>query len=163
MVQHKWEDRFSGGVWLGKTTRSDDHIIFDGMEAKRCRTLQRQPDGLRWQKEKVLAIDVYPWKMKSDRCVRLKEPRFPRRYITPALISKYGPTAGCKACSVEGPVHSDECRARFEELIAKEEAEEQSRRATQAAAKAACESKGGGTESSCGTGAKWKRKCGMAS
>lgn len=45
-----------------------------------------------------------------------------RRYITPELIRKYGPTANCDRCAGKvGTRHLPRCRARFERLLEKEE------------------------------------------
>jgi hypothetical protein len=40
-AEHKFEARFNVGVWLGKATRSGDHLIFDN-EVHRCRAVQRR-------------------------------------------------------------------------------------------------------------------------
>ena len=130
--EHKFDDRFCVGVWLGKNTRNDDHLVFDD-EVKKCRTVQRRTEARRWNLDKLLAVDALPWLMKPER-VKLREPIFKRKYITWAYVRKYGGTPGCKACSVDGPAHSAACRERFEELFAKEREDELARAAMRAAA-----------------------------
>ena len=44
-------------------------------------------------------------------------------YITWAYFRKYGGTPNCKACAVDGPSHSKECRERFEVIFLKEDEE----------------------------------------
>jgi len=56
-------------------------------------------------------------------------------YITLDRQIKFGGTPGCNACHGHAKVHSPECRARFEELMAKERAEgNEAAQAPQAAA-----------------------------
>ena len=52
----KLDDRFRLGVWIGKTSRIDDHLIFDGDEVRKCRTVKRRPEYLRWDRVRVDAI-----------------------------------------------------------------------------------------------------------
>lgn len=44
-----------------------------------------------------------------------------RKYITPKVVARYGPTNGCGACIGKGATHTDYCRARFAEIFSKEE------------------------------------------
>ena len=44
-----------------------------------------------------------------------------RRYITRALVERYGPTEDCGACFRKSQQHSERCRARFELLCAGED------------------------------------------
>ena len=44
-----------------------------------------------------------------------------RRYITRALVERYGPTEDCGACFRSCQQHSERCRARFELLCAGED------------------------------------------
>ena len=49
----KLDDRFRLGVWIGKTSRGDEHLIFDGDEVRKCRTVKRRPEYLRWDRVRV--------------------------------------------------------------------------------------------------------------
>ena len=70
----KLDDRFRLGVWIGKTSRGDDHLIFDGDEVWKCRTVKRRPEYLRWERVRVDAIDAHP-----------QRPRPPRKRI-PVIV-----------------------------------------------------------------------------
>ena len=123
---HKFEDRVEVGMWLGKTTKSDDHLIFlkQGQAVVRARTLKRRTPGRRWDKEYALAMRCVPWQMKMPEPKLPAGPagprEIPKRYITWKYVQKYGGTPGCRACSVDSTNHSKECRARFEAIFEKE-------------------------------------------
>ena len=110
----KLDDRFRLGVWIGKTSKGDDHLIFDGDEVRKCRTVKRRPEYLRWDRRRVDAIDAHPQRPRPPRerapCDR------PRRFITWAYIKKHGETPNCKACA-------EECRERFAAIFRKEDEE----------------------------------------
>ena len=127
----KLDDRFRLGVWIGKTSRGDDHLIFDGDEVRKCQTVKRRPEYLRRDRVRVDAIDAHP-------APRERVPRDRRkRYITWAYIKKFGGTTNCKACAVDGPSHSKNCRERFETIFRKEDEEKAMREAADAAATSA--------------------------
>ena len=120
---HKFEDRVEVGMWLGKATKSDDHLIFfkQGQAVVRARTLKRRTSGRRWDKDYAQSMRCVPWQMK------MPEPRLPggpretpKRYITWKYIQKHGGSPGCKACSVDSAYHSKECRPLFEIIFEKE-------------------------------------------
>ena len=74
----------------------------------------------------------------SDLGLRERAPRDrPRRYITWAYIKKYGGTPDCRACAVDGPSSSTECRERFEAIFRKEDEEKAMKEAADAAATSA--------------------------
>ena len=82
----KPDDRFLLGVWIGKTSRGDDHLIFDGDEVQKCRTVKRRPEYLRWDRVRVDAIDAHPQRPRPPR-ERIPHDR-PKRYITWAYIKR---------------------------------------------------------------------------
>ena len=127
----KLDDRFHHGVWIEKTSRSDDHLIFDGEEVRKCRAVKWRPEYLRWDRVRVDAIDAHPQRPRPPR-EHITRDR-PKRYITWAYIKKYGGTPNCKACAVDGPSHSKECRERFEAIFQKEDDEKAIREAADAA------------------------------
>ena len=43
--------------WLGKTAKGDDHLIFDGDDVRKCRTVKRRPECLRWDRQRVDAVE----------------------------------------------------------------------------------------------------------
>ena len=63
----KLDDRFRLGVWIGKTSRGDDHLIFDGDEVRKCRTVKRRPEYLRRDRVRVDAIDAHPQRPRPPR------------------------------------------------------------------------------------------------
>ena len=101
LEEAKLDDRFRLGVWVDKTSRGDDHLIFDGDEVRKCRTVKRRPKYLRWDRGRVGAVDAHPQRARPPR------ERAPRdrsqRYSTWANIKKYGGTPNCRACAVDGP------------------------------------------------------------
>ena len=56
-----------------------------------------------------------PWNLRPGEVV------VRRRYITRALVERYGPTEDCVACFRISQQHSERCRARFDLLCAGEE------------------------------------------
>ena len=46
----KAEDRWTVGIWLGKTLRSDEHMVGTSLGTKPCRSIWRRPDGKRFEK-----------------------------------------------------------------------------------------------------------------
>ena len=128
-------DRFRLGVWIGKTSRGDDHLIFDGDEVRKCRTVKRRLEYLRSHRVRVDAKEAHPQRPRPPR-ERIPRDR-PKRYITWAYIKKYGGTPNCKACAVDGPSHSKECRERFEAIFQKGDDEKAMKEAADAAATSA--------------------------
>ena len=131
----KLDDRFRLGVWIEKTSRSDDHLICDGDEVQKCRTVKRRPEYLRWDRVRVDATDGHPQRPRPPR-ERIPRDR-PKRYITWAYIKKYGGTPKCNACAVDGRSHSKECRERFEAIFLKEDEEKSMKETADAAATSA--------------------------
>jgi hypothetical protein len=37
----RWSNRWTSAVWLGKTQRSDEHIVFNGVNIEQCRVVRR--------------------------------------------------------------------------------------------------------------------------
>ena len=128
----KLDDRFRLGVWVGKTARGDDHLIFDGDEVRKCRTVKRRPEYLRWDRGRVDALDTHTLRPRPPRERTQRE--HPRRYITWAHVRKYGGTPNSKACAVDGPSHSKECREQNEVIFRKEEEEKAMKETSTAAA-----------------------------
>ena len=58
----------------------------------------------------------------------VRTPQQRRRYILKQDVARYGPTPGCEACTAQAAgaqrvtkPHSDECRARMDELMQRDE------------------------------------------
>ena len=90
----KQDDRFRLGVWIGKTSTDDDHLIFDCDEVRKCRTVKRRPEYLRWDRGRVDAIGAHPQRPRPSR-ERVPRDR-PKRYTTWANIKKYTQLQGLR-------------------------------------------------------------------
>ena len=113
----KLDDRWRTAIWLGKSDRSDEHII--GLEngAVLSRSVRRKVEGKCWnERERALKMDTgTPWNPRpGEEVVR-------RRYITRALVERYGPSEACGACFRKSQQHSERCRARCDLLCAGED------------------------------------------
>ena len=121
--------------WIGKTSRSDDHLIFDGDEVLKCRTLKRRPECLRWDRVRVDAIDDIPSDRGHQESVFL---------VIVRSDTLHGPTSRsmvghpiARLVRLTGPSHSKECRERFEAIFQKEDEEKAMKEAADAAATSA--------------------------
>lgn len=117
--EHKFDSRTSTGLWLGKTSKGDSHLIFNE-EVIQARTVKRMVEERRWRAQVVKDLDALPWMPRPPR-VQERVATRRRRYITWNLIKKYGGTPGCSACSVDGSVHSKKCVERFQAIFEEEE------------------------------------------
>ena len=88
----KLNDRFRTAIWLGKSDRSDEHI--NGLEngAVLARSVRRIVEGKRWNGRALKMVTGPPWNPRTG------EVAARRRYITRALVERYGPTEDCGAC-----------------------------------------------------------------
>ena len=106
----KLDDRWRTAIWLEKSDRSDEHII--GLEngAVLARSVRRKVEGKRWNERALKLVTGTPWNPRPRKVVAR------RRYITRALVERYGPTEDCGACFRKSQQHTERCRARFELL-----------------------------------------------
>ena len=58
---------------------------------------------------------LHRWSSQKAKEMKTKmlEPRFPRRYITGAMVQRHGPYPGYRSCHELRGGHSDACRSRF--------------------------------------------------
>ena len=54
----KLDNQFCSDDWIGKTSKSEGHLIFDGDGVRKCWTVERRPEYLRWNQVRVDAIDT---------------------------------------------------------------------------------------------------------
>ena len=52
------------GIWVGKTTTNDEHIILTLAGKVTCRTVRRMPKGKRHDKELLMKVCGEPWREK---------------------------------------------------------------------------------------------------
>ena len=93
----KLDDRWRTAIWLGKSDRSDEDIIGVDTGAVLARSVRRKVEGKRCN-EKALTMDTgTPWNPRPGEVV------VRRRYVTRALVERYGPTEDCGACFRKKP------------------------------------------------------------
>ena len=130
----KLEDRWSCGVWLGKSLSNDEHFVATANGIQRCRSVRRRVEAKRFDPTFVLRMVGTPW---QPRGTPERTPDAPGRplpagrlegvvpkprgvYITVERQIKHGRTPGCPGCDTsygDAPVkHNATCRARFEKL-----------------------------------------------
>lgn len=111
--------RWDKGVWFGKKSDTDEHIIGTPLGQVLARTFARRPDSRRWQFELLSPVVCTPWEPKASLIPTAPVPR--QRYLTRAIIERLGRIADCSACAGAGSVHSADCRQRLEALLKAEE------------------------------------------
>ncbi len=72
------------------------------------------PEERRWVQERIAELVATPWGLKANAKEGVEYTR--RGYITKALVTKHGKTAGCPKCFETGVHHTETCRKRFEEI-----------------------------------------------
>ena len=77
----------------------------------RCRGRMEGPHGECWDEEVFKAFTAVPWGERGQLLESSSEKS--RRYITEAMIKKYGGTKGCSKCQSRNGLHTEHCRHRF--------------------------------------------------
>ena len=94
------------GIWLGRSTRTNEHLVGTRARVIRARTVKRRPESQKWDRELTDAMNFVPWLI--DGPVARSE-------------SGWEPTPGCKACDEERSAvkrrdrpfnHTPECNER---------------------------------------------------
>ena len=111
----KLDDRWRTAIWLGKSDRSDEHIIGLDTGAVLARSVRRKAEGKRWNERALKMVTGTPWNPSSGEVVAR------RRYITRALVERYDPTEDCGACFRKSQQHTERGRARLDLLLAGED------------------------------------------
>ena len=124
----KLDDRADKALWLGKTLKSDEHIVGRDQWAKAVRSIWRRPGAARWDKQLLANFKCKPSTTASgnpatttqmSRSVEVQ----PRRvYITVDRILKFGQTPGCQGCRDMDAEHTAECVKRMTELVEQDRA-----------------------------------------
>ena len=112
----KLEDRWSLGLWLGKSLASDEHYVGTSAGVRRCRSIWRRPENQRWSK-KVLNESLEPNTVEGETT------------HTTRSVHHAGPSdqvwthnrmpSMLRACESA----SSECRARFQDIVDSEAAQ----------------------------------------
>ena len=75
-------------MWRGKDWFSGEHPLGVGNAKYKARTIKRLPEEERWDQDVFKAFTAKPWGDKGQLVDSV--PRTRRRYITEALIKRYG-------------------------------------------------------------------------
>ena len=110
----KLDDRWRTAIWLGKSDRSDEHIIGLETGAILAQSVRRKAEGKRCKERALKMVIGTLWNPRPGEVVAR------RRYITRALIERYGLAEDCGGCFRKSQQHSERCGARFELLCARE-------------------------------------------
>ncbi len=142
-----FEDRWERGVWLGFIMRSGEHLVGTSRGVFRVSAVIRRPSDKRWSAQMLKEIGGSPAdpvpgtpgrripafakKFQADGSERatfipMVEPEREVRvaYIYKSDVEEHGPTPRCPGCraAMTGSKcrakHTDECRRRFEEILA---------------------------------------------
>ena len=139
------EPRWDYGIWLGKDTKTDEHILWSGGKVMKSHGVQQLPIEDSWDTKMVDQVRVYQWAPEHeheerDPIFRKAEPEekveedkpeepIPRgAMIFRKDLEKFGFTPGCRKCtallenrSVNPTLgHSPECRQRVLEEMRKD-------------------------------------------
>ena len=49
------------GIWLGRSTRTNEHLVGTRVGAIKARTVKRRPETLQWDRELYDAMNFVPW------------------------------------------------------------------------------------------------------
>ena len=132
----KLDAQTNTGIWLGKSLQSDEHLVATEHGIRRCRTIWRKPERLRWNLKGFQSWVGLPWQPRgpptpTPEAIRsgVTNPGTPVPgtpgvkkgvYITVGQQLKHGMTPGCQSSDEHPKRHHAECRARFEKLISEE-------------------------------------------
>ena len=142
----KLDDRWSLGLWLGRSLASDEHSVGTSAGVRRCRSIWRSPENQRWRRKAFNEMIGDPWNPTPQ---PKEKPQVPCGvYITVDRGIKYGGTKVCPACFGHAKVHSPECRARFQDIVDNEAAQTAAASAADAEAETSGQAAGGSAPSS---------------
>ena len=58
--------RWGTGIWLGKRTKSDEHLIWDDNAVRRSRAVKNLPEDEAWDLDAVNSVSKYTWNYTVD-------------------------------------------------------------------------------------------------
>ena len=65
LEKSKFDQRFIAGVWLGRTTTSDEHIVATGSGVFKTRTVRARNDTEQWDNHLLAEVKGLPWATKN--------------------------------------------------------------------------------------------------
>ena len=132
------------GIFVGHHERTGASLFLSERGLLRVTRVQRKTADQQWDNEFIRKCRGVPWMLIGEEPevgpppvpaimmpipeAIVRTPQQRRRYILKQDVARYGPTPECEACTtlaagaqrVTKP-HSDECRARMEELVQRDE------------------------------------------
>ena len=57
----KLDSSWDLGIWMGRSTRTNEHLVGTRTGAIRARTVKRRPETLKWDRELYEAMNYVPW------------------------------------------------------------------------------------------------------
>ena len=139
----KLEGNWPEGLWVGKTTLDDSHIVLTEDGVKTARSIARMSPDKRWDKAFLERVRGTPWNPRATEAretldagaAALHRPASRRRlYITQEIVRRHGKSRRCGACRGEVGAHSEVCRTRLTALMEKETEEKRAAAAAVVAA-----------------------------
>ena len=119
--QPKLAEQWKAAHWVGKSERSDEHLLAIRVSTYSARPIRRKPREEQWNLDSVKAVLVRPWELRVR--TEFDAPAVGQKYITNQALDKHGRTPLSTRCALGTGAHSSECRARFEAIWTKELAE----------------------------------------
>ena len=124
--------RWMQGVFVGKTVRTDEFLLFTPTGAMKTRCVRRLEGNNAWDLQFMnLSVrhpwDVTAWSTQQEPTIQSKDEltsgrRVKRLYLRQHIMDKYGRSVGCPGCVGIGQ-HTEECGTRIEqEMVDKGEA-----------------------------------------
>ena len=111
--QPKLAEQWREAHWVGRSERSDEHLLAIRGSTCSARAIRRTPRDEQWNLECVKAVLVSPWELR----VRTEfDAPLRQKYITNQMLDQHGRTPLCTGCSLGAGSHSSGCRARFEAI-----------------------------------------------
>ncbi len=122
--KEKCEPKWEYAIWVGTAPRSHEHIVCTSQGARKCRSIRRLRDELKWDAKAVLDIQCTPWNWKipakgepsideEEKCeeeehrtvveqspieIRPGKGTLKRLYIKKQDVIRYGETKNCAGC-----------------------------------------------------------------
>ena len=119
--QPKLAEQWREAHWVGKSERSDEHLLAIRGSTYPARAIRKKPRDEQWNLESVKAVLVSPWELRVRSEFDASVTR--QKYITNQMLDQYGRTPLCTRCPLGTGSRSSDCRARFESIWTEELAE----------------------------------------
>ena len=118
--QPKLAEQWIEAHWVGKSERSDEHLLAIRGSTYSARAIRRKPRDEQWNLESVTAALVSPWELRER--AEFDAPLTRQKYITNQMLDQHGRTPLLTRSLGTRP-HSSDRRARSESIWTKELAE----------------------------------------